>query len=139
MHVWEGTWGLQTPPRASLIDCPRGTFSPCTPHTLPHLDQDLPLGPHQMHSICGSVCARCGTSPSTPRGRPLGGWQPWLCLLLPGLSVGNVFYVFSDDGIVILHPGDCEIQRHLKPTEKIVTSYVSVRAQGSSTSQADRM
>ncbi|XP_040832514.1 follistatin-related protein 4 [Ochotona curzoniae] len=37
-----------------------------------------------------------------------------------GLSVGNMFYVFSDDGIVALHPVDCEIQRHLKPTEKIL-------------------
>ncbi|CAK6446048.1 unnamed protein product [Pipistrellus nathusii] len=40
-----------------------------------------------------------------------------------GLSVGNMFYVFSDDGIIILHPVDCEIQRHLKPSEKIVMSY----------------
>ncbi|KAM5300994.1 follistatin-related protein 4 [Glossophaga mutica] len=47
-----------------------------------------------------------------------------------GLSVGNVFYVFSNDGIVILHPGDCEIQRHLKPTEKIVTSYEEICPQG---------
>lgn len=39
--------------------------------------------------------------------------------------MGNVFYVFSDDGIIILHPVDCEIQRHLKPTEKIFMSYVS--------------
>lgn len=36
-----------------------------------------------------------------------------------------MFYVFSDDGIIILHPVDCEIQRHLKPTEKIFMSYVS--------------
>ncbi|XP_051700161.2 follistatin-related protein 4 isoform X1 [Oryctolagus cuniculus] len=36
-----------------------------------------------------------------------------------GLSVGNMFYVFSDDGIVVVHPVDCEVQRHLKPTEKI--------------------
>ncbi|XP_055980360.1 follistatin-related protein 4 [Sorex fumeus] len=39
-----------------------------------------------------------------------------------GLSVGNVFYVFSDDGIVVLQPADCEIQRHLRPTEKIFMS-----------------
>lgn len=49
----------------------------------------------------------------------------------PGLSVGNMFYVFSDDGIVVVHPVDCEIQRHLKPTEKIFMSYVSVCGQGS--------
>ncbi|XP_054424450.1 follistatin-related protein 4 isoform X2 [Pteronotus mesoamericanus] len=47
-----------------------------------------------------------------------------------GLSVGNMFYVFSDDGIIILHPGDCEIQRHLKPTEKIFTSYEEICPQG---------
>lgn len=47
-----------------------------------------------------------------------------------GLSVGNMFYVFSDDGIVILHPVDCEIQRHLKPTEKIFMSYEEICPQG---------
>ncbi|KAF3821543.1 hypothetical protein GH733_009585 [Mirounga leonina] len=52
-----------------------------------------------------------------------------LVVLIGGcLSVGNMFYVFSDDGIIILHPVDCEIQRHLRPTEKIFMSYVSVRA-----------
>ncbi|XP_012886375.1 PREDICTED: follistatin-related protein 4 [Dipodomys ordii] len=43
-----------------------------------------------------------------------------------GLSVGNMFYVFSDDGIVVIHPADCEIQRHLKPTEKIFMSYEEI-------------
>ncbi|XP_066134422.1 follistatin-related protein 4 isoform X1 [Saccopteryx bilineata] len=47
-----------------------------------------------------------------------------------GLRVGNVFYVFSDDGIIVLHPGDCEIQRHLKPTEKISMSYEEICPQG---------
>lgn len=47
-----------------------------------------------------------------------------------GLSVGNMFYVFSDDGIIILHPMDCEIQRHLKPTEKIFMSYEEICPQG---------
>ncbi|XP_023568871.1 follistatin-related protein 4 [Octodon degus] len=42
------------------------------------------------------------------------------------LSVGNVFYIFSDNGIVIIHPADCEIQRHLKPTEKIFMSYKEI-------------
>ncbi|XP_074216766.1 follistatin-related protein 4 isoform X2 [Camelus bactrianus] len=42
------------------------------------------------------------------------------------LSVGNMFYVFSDDGIIVLHPVDCEIQRHLKPTEKIFMSYEEI-------------
>ncbi|XP_061044150.1 follistatin-related protein 4 isoform X1 [Eubalaena glacialis] len=43
-----------------------------------------------------------------------------------GLSVGNMFYIFSDDGIIVLHPVDCEIQRHLKPTEKIFMSYEEI-------------
>nr|XP_014712231.2 follistatin-related protein 4 [Equus asinus] len=47
-----------------------------------------------------------------------------------GLSVGNMFYVFSNDGIIILHPVDCEIQRHLKPTEKIFMSYEEICPQG---------
>uniref|UniRef100_A0A8D1IS67 Follistatin-related protein 4 n=1 Tax=Sus scrofa TaxID=9823 RepID=A0A8D1IS67_PIG len=47
-----------------------------------------------------------------------------------GLGVGNLFYVFSDDGIIILHPVDCEIQRHLKPTEKIFMSYEEICPQG---------
>uniref|UniRef100_A0A8C5VI33 Follistatin like 4 n=2 Tax=Microcebus murinus TaxID=30608 RepID=A0A8C5VI33_MICMU len=40
-----------------------------------------------------------------------------------GLSVGNMFYVFADDGIVAVHPEDCEIRRHLKPSEKIFMSF----------------
>nr|XP_058134676.1 follistatin-related protein 4 isoform X2 [Dasypus novemcinctus] len=46
------------------------------------------------------------------------------------LSVGNMFYVFSDDGIIVIHPSDCEIQRHLKPTEKIFMSYEEICPQG---------
>ncbi|KAK2510238.1 Fstl4 [Columba guinea] len=40
-----------------------------------------------------------------------------------GLSVGNMFYVFSDDGITVLQPNECEIQRHIRPEERIFTSY----------------
>ncbi|XP_059947922.1 follistatin-related protein 4 isoform X4 [Mesoplodon densirostris] len=47
-------------------------------------------------------------------------------LQVNGLSVGNMFYIFSDDGIIILHPVDCEIQRHLRPTEKIFMSYEEI-------------
>ncbi|XP_007473466.2 follistatin-related protein 4 [Monodelphis domestica] len=43
-----------------------------------------------------------------------------------GLSVGNVFYVFSDDGITIIQPTDCEIRRHIKPGEKIIASYEEI-------------
>ncbi|XP_035303277.1 follistatin-related protein 4 isoform X1 [Cricetulus griseus] len=46
------------------------------------------------------------------------------------LSVGNVFYVFSDDGIIVIHPVDCEVQRHLKPTEKIFMSYEEICPHG---------
>ncbi|XP_077624755.1 follistatin-related protein 4 isoform X2 [Crocuta crocuta] len=46
------------------------------------------------------------------------------------LSVGNMFYVFSDDGITILHPADCEVQRRLRPTEKIFMSYEEICPQG---------
>ncbi|XP_051036681.1 follistatin-related protein 4 [Phodopus roborovskii] len=47
-----------------------------------------------------------------------------------GLSVGNVFYVFSDDGIIVIHPVDCEVQRRLKPTEKIFMSYEEICPHG---------
>uniref|UniRef100_A0A3P9BPK1 Follistatin-like 4 n=1 Tax=Maylandia zebra TaxID=106582 RepID=A0A3P9BPK1_9CICH len=40
-----------------------------------------------------------------------------------GLSVGNMFYVFSDEGITLLQPSECEIRRHLKRTERIVATY----------------
>ncbi|CAI5766619.1 follistatin-related protein 4 isoform X2 [Podarcis lilfordi] len=42
------------------------------------------------------------------------------------LSVGNMFYVFSDDGITIIQPSDCEIQRHIKPNEKVFSSYAEI-------------
>ncbi|XP_052613826.1 follistatin-related protein 4 isoform X2 [Peromyscus californicus insignis] len=47
-----------------------------------------------------------------------------------GLSVGNMFYVFSDDGIIGIHPVDCEVQRRLKPTEKIFMSYEEICPHG---------
>uniref|UniRef100_A0A674E0W3 Follistatin-like 4 n=1 Tax=Salmo trutta TaxID=8032 RepID=A0A674E0W3_SALTR len=40
-----------------------------------------------------------------------------------GLSVGNMFYVFSDEGITVLQPSECEIRRHIKCTERIMASY----------------
>ncbi|RVE64132.1 hypothetical protein OJAV_G00143220 [Oryzias javanicus] len=40
-----------------------------------------------------------------------------------GLSVGNMFYVFSDEGITVLQPSECEIRRHIKRTERIVATY----------------
>ncbi|XP_034635143.1 follistatin-related protein 4 isoform X1 [Trachemys scripta elegans] len=43
-----------------------------------------------------------------------------------GLSVGNMFYVFSNDGITIIQPNECEIRRHIKPSEKIFTSYEEI-------------
>nr|XP_056720209.1 follistatin-related protein 4 isoform X1 [Euleptes europaea] len=43
-----------------------------------------------------------------------------------GLSVGNMFYVFADDGITIIQPNDCEIQRHIKPNDRVFTSYAEI-------------
>ncbi|XP_005523552.1 PREDICTED: follistatin-related protein 4 [Pseudopodoces humilis] len=43
-----------------------------------------------------------------------------------GLSVGNMFYVFSDDGITVLQPNECEIQRRIRPEERIFTSYEEI-------------
>ncbi|KAM9312998.1 follistatin-related protein 4-like [Gastrophryne carolinensis] len=43
-----------------------------------------------------------------------------------GLSVGNMFYVFSDDGITIIQPRECEIRRQIKPTERILISYEEI-------------
>ncbi|MBN3295454.1 FSTL5 protein, partial [Amia calva] len=37
-----------------------------------------------------------------------------------GLGVGNMFYVFYEDGIKVIQPVECEIQRHIKPSEKLL-------------------
>ncbi|XP_051514855.1 follistatin-related protein 5-like isoform X4 [Myxocyprinus asiaticus] len=37
-----------------------------------------------------------------------------------GLGVGNMFYVFYEDGIKVIQPVACEIQRHIKPSEKLL-------------------
>ncbi|KAJ7426955.1 Follistatin-related protein 4 [Willisornis vidua] len=42
------------------------------------------------------------------------------------LSVGNMFYVFSEDGITVLQPNECEIRRHIRPQERIFTSYEEI-------------
>uniref|UniRef100_A0A8B9D4K7 Follistatin like 4 n=1 Tax=Anser cygnoides TaxID=8845 RepID=A0A8B9D4K7_ANSCY len=51
------------------------------------------------------------------------------------LSVGNMFYVFSDDGITVLQPNECEIRRHIRPEERIFTSYEEIcpRVEGDGT------
>ncbi|XP_062443370.1 follistatin-related protein 4 isoform X1 [Rhea pennata] len=51
------------------------------------------------------------------------------------LSVGNMFYVFSDDGITVLQPNECEIRRHVRPDERIFTSYEEIcpRVEGEGT------
>ncbi|XP_059501007.1 follistatin-related protein 5 isoform X3 [Stegostoma tigrinum] len=36
------------------------------------------------------------------------------------LGVGNMFYIFYEDGIKVIQPIECEIQRHIKPSEKIL-------------------
>ncbi|NWS20443.1 FSTL4 protein, partial [Pachyramphus minor] len=52
-----------------------------------------------------------------------------------GLSVGNMFYVFSDDGITVLQPNECEIRRHIRPQERIFTTYEEIcpRVEGEDT------
>ncbi|KAM8897359.1 follistatin-related protein 4 [Spinachia spinachia] len=47
-----------------------------------------------------------------------------------GLSVGNMFYVFSDEGITALQPADCEIRRHMKRTERILATYEEMCPKG---------
>ncbi|XP_060911064.1 follistatin-related protein 4 [Labrus mixtus] len=47
-----------------------------------------------------------------------------------GLSVGNMFYVFSDEGITVLQPSECEIHRHMKRTERIVATYEEMCPKG---------
>ncbi|XP_036407151.1 follistatin-related protein 5-like isoform X2 [Megalops cyprinoides] len=37
-----------------------------------------------------------------------------------GFGVGNMFYVFYEDGIKVIQPMACEIQRHIKPSEKLL-------------------
>uniref|UniRef100_A0A8C9S4X6 Follistatin-like 4 n=1 Tax=Scleropages formosus TaxID=113540 RepID=A0A8C9S4X6_SCLFO len=39
-----------------------------------------------------------------------------------GLSTGNVFYVFSEEGMTIVQPNECEIHKHIKATERIMGS-----------------
>uniref|UniRef100_A0A3Q2UF41 Follistatin-like 4 n=1 Tax=Fundulus heteroclitus TaxID=8078 RepID=A0A3Q2UF41_FUNHE len=46
------------------------------------------------------------------------------------LSVGNMFYVFSDEGITVLQPSECEIRRHMKRTERIVATYEEMCPKG---------
>ncbi|XP_037544187.1 follistatin-related protein 4 [Nematolebias whitei] len=47
-----------------------------------------------------------------------------------GLSVGNMFYAFSDEGITVLQPSECEIRRHMKRTERIVATYEEMCPKG---------
>ncbi|NXE44789.1 FSTL5 protein, partial [Casuarius casuarius] len=37
------------------------------------------------------------------------------------LGIGNMFYVFYGDGIKIIQPVECEFQRHIKPSEKLLS------------------
>ncbi|XP_048220529.1 follistatin-related protein 5 [Perognathus longimembris pacificus] len=37
-----------------------------------------------------------------------------------GLGIGNMFYVFYEDGIKVIQPVECEFQRHIKPSEKFL-------------------
>ncbi|KAF3841135.1 hypothetical protein F7725_006997 [Dissostichus mawsoni] len=46
------------------------------------------------------------------------------------LSVGNMFYVFSDEGITVLQPSECEIRKHMQRTERIVATYEEMCPKG---------
>ncbi|KAM5255718.1 follistatin-related protein 5 isoform 2-T2 [Ctenodactylus gundi] len=37
-----------------------------------------------------------------------------------GLGIGNMFYVFYEDGIKVIQPIECEFQRHIRPSEKLL-------------------
>lgn len=52
--------------------------------------------------------------------------QTYLCHIT-GLGIGNMFYVFYEDGIKVIQPVACEIQRHIKPSEKLLGLQVSCR------------
>uniref|UniRef100_A0A668VL87 Uncharacterized protein n=1 Tax=Oreochromis aureus TaxID=47969 RepID=A0A668VL87_OREAU len=43
-----------------------------------------------------------------------------------GLGIGNMFYVFYEDGIKVIQPVACEIQRHIKPSEKLLALQVTL-------------
>uniref|UniRef100_A0A8C9TZE0 Follistatin-like 4 n=1 Tax=Scleropages formosus TaxID=113540 RepID=A0A8C9TZE0_SCLFO len=47
-----------------------------------------------------------------------------------GLSVGNMFYIFSDEGVTILQPNECEVRKHVKRSDRIVASYEEVCPKG---------
>ena len=71
------------------------------------------LFPWQMLSLCGLISYfRCNKAVSASS---------------PGLGIGNMFYVFYEDGIKVIQPVACEIQRHIKPSEKLLALQVSGR------------
>nr|XP_023647856.1 follistatin-related protein 5-like isoform X2 [Paramormyrops kingsleyae] len=37
-----------------------------------------------------------------------------------GYGIGNMFYVFYEDGVKVIQPVACEIQRHIQPSEKLL-------------------
>nr|XP_033797439.1 follistatin-related protein 5 isoform X1 [Geotrypetes seraphini]XP_033797448.1 follistatin-related protein 5 isoform X1 [Geotrypetes seraphini]XP_033797456.1 follistatin-related protein 5 isoform X1 [Geotrypetes seraphini] len=53
------------------------------------------------------------------------------------LGIGNMFYVFYEDGIKVIQPVECEFQRHIKPSEKIFgyQEEVCPKAEGDDTAQ----
>jgi len=59
-------------------------------------------------------------------------------LSFPGLGIGNMFYVFYEDGIKVIQPVACEIQRHIKPSEKLLALQVSRGACDSDSFLADQ-
>lgn len=50
----------------------------------------------------------------------------WNVFYSQGLGIGNMFYVFYEDGIKVIQPTECEFQRHIKPSEKLLGFQASI-------------
>ena len=61
-----------------------------------------------------------GRPPLTPRCEASGGRALTPPPGSAGLGIGNMFYVFYEDGVKVIQPSACEIQRHIKPSEKLL-------------------
>lgn len=67
----------------------------------------------------------CGKCSSAVQSHHFFGSIMWFFAFSAGLGIGNMFYVFYEDGIKVIQPVACEIQRHIKPSEKLLALQVS--------------
>ncbi|KAJ0003864.1 hypothetical protein NQD34_010078 [Periophthalmus magnuspinnatus] len=42
------------------------------------------------------------------------------------LSVGNMFYIFSDEGITVLQPSECEVRRQMKRRDRVIATNTEI-------------